>query len=290
MTAPVTFILGMHNSGTSLLARLAALLGLELGPEVLTRESFEAKPAYDYWEHAGIVELQDEALSLLGRHWSTPQSHLPIPPEAWDRPEIIRIAEALGAILDRELKAAAQDATGGRPWGFKDPRTARLLPLWRQVLARRGLAARYLISLRDPAIVTASFADKGRVATADAEALWRRSYLEALAGSEGAPRLVVDYDAWLDQPETQAAALAGFLGHPQATDAALAAVRAAIDPTLRRSRAGALRLAPFTVAVAECLRAMAGGHEPQARIAAMLDRATAADRRTAARADGTAAA
>lgn len=289
MTAPVTFILGMHNSGTSLLARLAALLGLELGPEVLTRDSFEAKPAYDYWEHAGIVALQDEALHLLGRHWGTPQSHLPIPPEAWDRPEIARLGTALGAILDREL-AAAQDATGGRPWGFKDPRTVRLLPVWRRVLAKRGLTARYLISLRDPAIVTASFADKGRVAPADAEALWRRSYLEALAGSAGSPRLVVDYDAWLDQPETQAAALAGFLGQPQAADAALAAVRAAIDPALRRTRVGLLRLTPFTVATAECLRAMIGGREPEARIAALLDRAASADRRDAAPPDGTAAA
>ena len=287
MTAPVTFILGMHNSGTSLLARLAALLGLELGPEVLTRDSFEAKPAYDYWEHAGIVELQDEALHRLGRHWGTPQSHLPIPPEAWSLPEIARIAEALGAILDRELAAAR---SGNRPWGFKDPRTVRLLPLWRQVLARRGLTARYLISLRDPAIVTASFADKGRVAPADAEALWRRSYLEALAGSAGSPRLVVDYDAWLDQPETQAAALAEFLGQPQAADAALAAVRDAIDPALRRTHAAPLRLAPFTVATAECLRAMIGGREPAARITALLDRAAAADRRAAARPDGTAAA
>ncbi|MCH2395308.1 hypothetical protein [Oceanibaculum sp.] len=277
MTAPVTFILGMHNSGTSLLARLAALLGLELGPEVLTRDSFEAKPAYDYWEHAGIVELQDEALHLLNRHWSTPQSHLPIPQDAWDGPEITRIAGALGAILDRELAAAA-----GRPWGFKDPRTVRLLPLWRRLLARRGLAARYLISLRDPAIVTASFADKGRVTPADAEALWRRSYLEALSYSEGAPRLVVDYDAWLDQPERQAAALAAFLGQPQAADDALAAVRDAIDPSLRRTRASQLRLAPFTVATAECLRAMIGGREPTARIAALLDRAAATDRRSAA--------
>ena len=285
MTAPVTFILGMHNSGTSLLARLAALLGLELGPEVLTRDSFEAKPAYDYWEHAGIVELQDEALHLLGRHWGTPQSHLPVPPETWDRPQIARLGTALGAILDRELAAAE-----GRPWGFKDPRTVRLLPVWRQVLATRGLSARYLISLRDPAIVTASFADKGRVAPADAEALWRRSYLEALAGSAGAPRLVVDYDAWLDQPETQAAALAGFLGQPQAADAALAAVRAAIDPTLRRTRATPLRLAPFTVATAECLRAMIGGREPEARIAALLDRAASADRRAPAHPDGIAAA
>lgn len=285
MTAPVTFILGMHNSGTSLLARLAALLGLELGPEVLTRDSFEAKPAYDYWEHAGIVALQDEALSLLNRHWSTPQSHLPIPQDAWDSPEITRIAGALDAILDRELSNAA-----GRPWGFKDPRTVRLLPVWRRVLAARGLTARYLISLRDPAIVTASFADKGRVAPADAEALWRRSYLEALAGSAGSPRLVVDYDAWLDQPETQAAALAGFLGQPQAADAALAAVRAAIDPALRRTRVGLLRLTPFTVATAECLRAMIGGREPEARIAALLDRAASADRRAAAPPDGTAAA
>ncbi|MFN3460653.1 MAG: hypothetical protein ACK4ZN_06540 [Oceanibaculum sp.] len=277
MTAPVTFILGMHNSGTSLLARLAALLGLELGPEVLTRDSFETKPAYDYWEHAGIVELQDEALSLLSRHWSTQQSHLPIPPEAWDRPELARIAGALGAILDRELAAAAS-----KPWGFKDPRTVRLLPLWQRVLAQRGVGARYLISLRDPAIVTASFADKGQVSPADAEALWRRSYLEALAFSAGSPRLVVDYDAWLDRPEIQAAALAGFLGQPQAADDALSAVRAAIDPALRRTRAGQLRLAPFTVAVAECLRAMTGGHEPVGRIAALLDRAASADRRTAA--------
>lgn len=277
MRPPVVIILGMHNSGTSLLARLAALLGLRLGEQVLTRADFEVAPAYDYWEHARITALQDELLSLLDRHWSQPSSHWPIPPALWDRPEVRRIERAL-----RDVVAAELAQSDGAPWGFKDPRTVRLMPLWRRILTGLDVETRYLISLRDPATVTASFASKGQVAPADAEALWRRHYVEALAATQGQPRLVVDYDGWLERPELQIDALAGFLGASARGPQALEAVRAAIDPTLRTMRAQEFQLSPLTLQTAECLRAMVGGAEPAARIDALLAAAGAADRRPAA--------
>lgn len=272
MRPSIVIILGMHNSGTSLLARLAALLGLRLGDEVLTRADFEIAPAYDYWEHARITALQDELLTILDRHWSTPSSHWPIASAAWDQPEVRRIEQELCAIVEQELAQSA-----GQPWGFKDPRTVRLMPLWQRIMADLNVEPHYLISLRDPATVTASFASKGQVAPEDAEALWRRHYIEALAATQGQPRLVVDYDSWLEQPEAQIDALAGFLGASARGPQALAAVREAIDPRLRTMRGEAITLSPLTLEVAACLRAMIGGVEPEARIAAILADALAAE-------------
>ena len=60
----IVCILGMHRSGTSLLARMLNLMGVSLGPE-----QFLMQPTIDnpkgYWEHDEIVGLNNEILRRL---------------------------------------------------------------------------------------------------------------------------------------------------------------------------------------------------------------------------------
>ena len=55
-------IAGMHRSGTSMVARLVNLLGVDLGPE-----GEQPRPAPDnvagFWEDPRFVALSDEALA-----------------------------------------------------------------------------------------------------------------------------------------------------------------------------------------------------------------------------------
>ena len=66
-------VLGLHNSGTSLLSNLMHGAGIPLGPDLLLRDRMPEKqrPRYDYYEDAAIVQLQDETLLALQRHWSS---------------------------------------------------------------------------------------------------------------------------------------------------------------------------------------------------------------------------
>lgn len=254
MSRRVCVILGMHNSGTSLLAKIAQDIGIVLGPDVLTREKLgSAAPKYDYWEHAGITEAQDRILHRLDRHWSAPNRAEPIAPEAFDSDDIAPLrAEIIGHVR-REL-----DRTEGI-WGFKDPRTVRLMPLWHRIFRELDLDPFYLVSLRAPSIVARSFASKGQVPLVSAEALWRRHYLEALAGTEGRPRLFSDYQDWLDDPHRALAQLAAFTGLAIPDDR-LADIVAGIDPGVSdHQRGSGAQADPHSVAVYEACRRVAAG-------------------------------
>ena len=265
----VVVILGMHNSGTSLLARAIALMGVELGRHVLTRDSFDTAPRYDYWEHAQITEIQERILERIDRHWGTERADWPIPPSVWQTPEMLADKRALADILQRELAE-----TPGL-WGFKDPRTVRLMPLWLDLFAALRIDPLYLISLRDAATVATSFASKGRVSYALAERLWTRHYFEALQCSVGAPRMVLDYDAWFRDWEHEFERLADLLGlEPgEARTAARAAVGTTIDPGLKQFSAPAEAPArPITRDLQALLARMAAGETDAAAEAALLAR------------------
>src|SRR5258706_8380174 len=65
-------VLGMHRSGTSLLARILNLLGVDLGPaEVLTTEPIAHNPK-GYWEHHEITAISDAILKRYGGSWDEP--------------------------------------------------------------------------------------------------------------------------------------------------------------------------------------------------------------------------
>lgn len=265
----VVVVLGMHNSGTSLLARAIALMGVELGRHVLTRENFEQAPRYDYWEHAHITEIQDALLKRLDRYWNEGQADWPIPEQAWRQPDVLAMKQELAAIVRREL--------GETPglWGFKDPRTVRLMPLWRDILAALRVDPLYLVSLRAPATVAASFASKGRVPYPLAERLWTRHYFESLQYSRGAARFVTDYDAWFADPDHQFDRLADVLGltDPGRRAEARKAVAATIDPGLKQHSAPAdAALRPITRDLHALLLRMAGDAEDPAAEAAVMAR------------------
>ena len=90
---------GMHRSGTSLLARVASLLGVDLGaPDVLMGPGPD-NPA-GYWENRAIKELDDELLAHLGG--------------AWDQPPLLESGWPLDPGLDPFRERALEDL-GPRP-------------------------------------------------------------------------------------------------------------------------------------------------------------------------------
>lgn len=266
----IVIVLGMHNSGTSLLARVIALMGVELGRNVLTRASFEAAPRYDYWEHAGITEVQDEILRLIDRYWNDPKADWPCLPTAWQRSEVVTLKRRLADILETEL------TENPGLWGFKDPRTVRLMPLWLDIVNALHLEPLYLISSRAPATVAKSYEKKAQVPYELAERLWTRHYFEALEYSRGARRLVVDYDSWFGDARREFDRLADFLGltDPQHRETTFAAVRGTIDPDLKQhARESSETLRPITRDLYALLMAMAGGTAGPGAEEALLARA-----------------
>ena len=128
-------ILGMHRSGTSLLAGCLEAAGLNLG-EV---NNAAAHNRMGNKENASIRSLNNVLLEDSGAGWRRPPSgQIPWRPADEKRGE---------AIVGPYLRAA-------RPWGFKDPRTVWTIEGWLRLLPDA-----YMIGVfRHPARVARSLA------------------------------------------------------------------------------------------------------------------------------------
>ncbi|HLK12695.1 MAG TPA: hypothetical protein VKW76_15075 [Candidatus Binatia bacterium] len=220
----VVVVLGMHRSGTSLLASIAHALGVALGTNLLAAD--EHNPA-GYWEQKDIFETQEAILDRMGRTWWGPRGSLRYPPRWWERPEVAGLVSRLADIVRREI-----DATDG-VWGFKDPRTSRLLPMWEHIFASLGVEPCYVLAVRAPGAVARSVCRRVVGATpARAELLWLLHNLDAIRDTHGMLRAVIDYDRWFTHPMEQGRALAAAIGLPWPADDA--ALREEIEGTVRR--------------------------------------------------------
>jgi O-antigen biosynthesis protein len=178
---PIVVILGMHRSGTSLIARMCNLLGAEIGRDLMPAGPDNPR---GFWEHRGIVELNDRILGSLGLAWNDPLSL----PEGWaTSAEAQALANELRALLTADFAAA------GLPM-VKDPRICRLLPLWQPLLRSVGLEPRYLIMVRNPLEVERSLAARNGFPAARSFLLWLRYMLEAEQGTRGLPRAFLSYE------------------------------------------------------------------------------------------------
>jgi len=220
----IVIVLGMHRSGTSLCANMLSRLGIDMA------DAPGASPANrrGHWERPRINDLHDEVLALFGRAWGDEAHHLALP-EGWEHDPRV---QAIGLKLAEWLRPRLADTAG---FGFKDPRTSRLLALWPSILASLGAEPRYVACIRDPAQVARSIVARDRTARDNAEYRWLVYNTHAVHGVGEAPVCILPYEDWFTNPLTNARRLAAFVGAmPCADDAALAAlVSSTVDQDLR---------------------------------------------------------
>jgi hypothetical protein len=170
-------VLGMHRSGTSIVARILNLLGCHFGPESLAVGGNDENPK-GFWERLDVVELNDSMLQAAGTTWQSP---LLFDPLALGEEEVARFTLNAGPIL--------RDLDMHTPWFIKDPRLCVTLPLWHRLL-EAPLAVHVL---RHPLEVAASLQARNALPIPVGLALWELHNRRALAGSAGWPRVVVHH-------------------------------------------------------------------------------------------------
>jgi hypothetical protein len=228
LSAPVC-VLGMSRSGTSLTMRVLNVLGVELGNEDELVEPLEGNNPAGFWEHGGIMELNEEILRAFD---PTPQNIWRDPPplpEGWQRdPRLTPHRRRARLILQRNF--------AGRPlWGWKDPRNCLTLPFWQELVP----TLRYVICVRDPRDVAASLAARDGIPHEEAMALWSRHMVEATLHTSGGRRIFVSFESYFPAWEQQVERLAGFLDLPVPSEEQLASIDAHFDEKLWHHR-GAL--------------------------------------------------
>ncbi len=191
----LVIVLGMHRSGTSVTTNLLNAFGVPLSDDLMEPTAHNEK---GYFESKEIARLHEAILATMGMAWNTSSLLVPYPTNWWLSAEVQGIKASLAAIVRDELERH------GGLWGFKDPRTARLLPVWRQIVAELNIDARYLLVTRDPAEVAASLFAREEIGAFVSEVLWLEHNADALNALRDEVAGYVDYNGWLADPVAQA--------------------------------------------------------------------------------------
>jgi acyl carrier protein len=188
-------VVGMHRSGTSLLAQILHRSGLYLGSGDRLLGPGEDNPE-GFWEHTDFSRLNEALLQDLGGAWDDP----PASPTCWTEDDrltshVANARELLDEFSDRE------------PWGWKDPRTSVTLPLWLDLIPD----LKVIHCVRNPLEVAFSLQRRNLFSYSKAVRLWKL-YNERVLATPVTERIVVSYERVLSNPEPELARVLKFIG------------------------------------------------------------------------------
>jgi len=177
-------VLGMHRSGTSAVVRLLNMMGAYLGPPDRVKGASPQNPK-GFWENDDVVELDNRVLAAQRCLWNRLSEFDPD-----------KLSDEKLATLRRRARDLIIRLDGSRPWAVKDPRMCLLLPFWRPLLE---VPVGVLVN-RGPLEVARSLQARNGIPLNVGIALWELHNLEALRGSLGLPRLLIQYADVVSDP------------------------------------------------------------------------------------------
>jgi hypothetical protein len=230
-------VLGVHRSGTSLLAAGIESLGAYLGGNVLTESQENQK---GFFENKEIVDFNERLLSALGGRWDNP---------LFDGESALR--ERSENALDvwyREADKIFKDNFSARSFiAIKDPRLCQLIPFWKRVFVANGYSKHntfYAHIVRHPMEVAYSqqkrlekqpgFYGLGKNPL-EAVALWVSLTCQALRSVDSDHNLVMSYAQLLDEPKCQLERLAELIEVSPSGDSVSTYYRSFIERSMRHN-------------------------------------------------------
>lgn len=180
-------VLGMHRSGTSVLANVLNLMGAYFGPEGASTGANEENPR-GFWERRDVRNLNDLVLHSVGCDWD-------------------RIAGFRLKTLPRTTQASFESGAmkllhemdAHKPWVLKEPRLCLLFPLW----ARYFETPICIHICRNPLEVAKSLQARNGIPITAGLALWEKYNLLALSASENFPRIFVSHHQLITSPQLE---------------------------------------------------------------------------------------
>lgn len=227
-TNPIV-IVGMHRSGTSLLAAMLSRLGVFFGRE---RDFFSA----DSRNETGYFELQEQIAfnRKLFRFFDLAYDRVEPLPDNW------REFPGIGALKEGIRDLISKHFDNQQVWGWKEPLTTVLLPIYNEVLSELGLEPLYLICVRDPSHVVQSL-NRWQVGAACrrepqlgevAEGLWTHYTISAFRETIGHHRSAIRFEQLLKNPIESLEYLTRRIPVWNPSDASWQEVRALVRPDL----------------------------------------------------------
>lgn len=217
----VVVVLGPGRSGTSLVMQLLVAFGLQVSKNLIPAN---ASNPNGFYEDSDIKEIQAGLSACLG---ASPVLPLPLD---WLRTKCASVSkDKLYKVIQRNLECCHG------LYGFKDPRTASFLPLWTMVFNSMRIVPKYVLAVRDPSSVLASFVRQYNDPPHVAELVWLLRTIEALENC-AASCFIVHYEEWFCEPKPPVETLLQYTGLEQDFKGNLSDVLANIvKPNLNRA-------------------------------------------------------
>ncbi len=181
-------VLGMHRSGTSVLARLLQASGASPGDRLVPGSQGNED---GHFEDAFAVETNERLLSALGYRWDDVR---PLPGD-WMQSDAAATARL--EIRDYIRSCLARH----RVWLIKDPRMCLVADVWLGALADEGVGHSVVLLGRHPLEVARSLAVRDGMATGKAMLSWLRHVLAAEQATRDSPRIFLTYDQLLSDTD-----------------------------------------------------------------------------------------
>lgn len=166
-------IVGMHRSGTSMVAQACAAAGISPGhtDDLLSAQSDNPE---GFFEHRRLVEINDAMLDAAGGSWFDPPARADLDDCAAQRHELVRVL-----------------SSRDRAFFLKDPRLCLTAASWSQVVPR----ARWLYVYRSPLAVARSLSRRNHFSLQLGLQLWEWYNRRALAFLRDHRFVAVSYEA-----------------------------------------------------------------------------------------------
>jgi len=221
----LSFVLGMHRSGTSALTGMLAKAGLDVPDDLMDRPD-DVINLRGYWESEGLMQVNDRLFRELGLHWSSSDQL----PRDWSRTEQ---AKQWRQHLIRQLVRTCQ---GTQHPVIKDPRMCVLMEGMQPLIDAGACQLSFFIPVRDPLEVARSLQVAQNTSLGQGIALWMAHVIQAERWTRGLPRLIIGFQDLMQRPDS-VLARCRLLLHQDGDSRDLAEEASGfIDPSLRRQR------------------------------------------------------
>src|SRR5215472_17415809 len=187
---PIVLVLGMHRSGTSLCSHILSALGVDMTDKIPSPG--HPSPTLDnprgHWERWEIVEFHDRLLRLFNRDYYGHFHDFALPVAWWADPRVTQIRREIVAFLKNRMRESC--------FGFKDPRTVRLMPVWHQIFSEFKLVPKIVLCVRNPAQIGRSLNARDGLDSEIGEYRWLVHVIDFFRYTGHYDFCTIEYEEW----------------------------------------------------------------------------------------------
>jgi hypothetical protein len=190
----IILVLGMHRSGTSLVAQLIAKWGAFMGNDLMPADKFNSD---GYWEYNPLFHFHEKLLEKTNNKWYAPS-------------EEINTKELLIEFGDEARLLVKNMDQSGDIWCWKDPRMSLFMDFWNEILAGREII--HIVVNRPPNDIASSLLVRDKMPAILSISLWEYTTIKIFQklSNESNYRLI-DYEKIILYPEISCKDLFNYL-------------------------------------------------------------------------------